>query len=50
MGVGFITEDEAQIDMTLHRYPGQQVGILLREGEWLRAEEEHLHVDTPACA
>jgi len=27
LGVGFITEDDAKIDMTLHRYPGHQVGI-----------------------
>jgi 2-polyprenyl-6-methoxyphenol hydroxylase-like FAD-dependent oxidoreductase len=27
LGVGFITDDEAKIDMTLHRYPGHQVGI-----------------------
>ncbi len=27
LGVGFITEDEAKIEMTLHRYPGHQVGI-----------------------
>ncbi len=27
LGVGFITEDDAKIEMTLHRYPGHQVGI-----------------------
>jgi 2-polyprenyl-6-methoxyphenol hydroxylase-like FAD-dependent oxidoreductase len=27
LGVGFITEAEAKIEMTLHRYPGHQVGI-----------------------
>ncbi len=27
LGAGLITEDEAKIEMTLHRYPGQQVGI-----------------------
>jgi len=27
LGVGFLTEDEAKMEMTLHRYPGQQVGI-----------------------
>jgi len=27
LGVGFVTEDEAKIEMTLHRYPGHQVGI-----------------------
>jgi 2-polyprenyl-6-methoxyphenol hydroxylase-like FAD-dependent oxidoreductase len=27
LGVGFLTEDEAKIEMTLHRYPGHQVGI-----------------------
>ena len=27
LGVGFITEDESKTDMTLHRYPGHQVGI-----------------------
>ncbi len=27
LGVGFITEDSAKIEMTLHRYPGHQVGI-----------------------
>ena len=27
LGVGFITQDEAKIEMTLHSYPGHQVGI-----------------------
>ncbi len=27
LGVGFITDDETKIEMTLHRYPGHQVGI-----------------------
>jgi 2-polyprenyl-6-methoxyphenol hydroxylase-like FAD-dependent oxidoreductase len=27
LGVGLITRDEAKIDMTLHHYPGYQVGI-----------------------
>ena len=27
LGVGFITKDETKIEMTLHRYPGHQVGI-----------------------
>jgi 2-polyprenyl-6-methoxyphenol hydroxylase-like FAD-dependent oxidoreductase len=27
LGVGFFTEDEAKIEMTLHSYPGHQVGI-----------------------
>ena len=27
LGVGFITKDEAEVEMTLHRYPGHQVGI-----------------------
>ena len=27
LGVGFITRDEAKVEMTLHRYPGHQVGI-----------------------
>lgn len=27
LGVGFITEDESKIEMTLHSYPGHQVGI-----------------------
>jgi 2-polyprenyl-6-methoxyphenol hydroxylase-like FAD-dependent oxidoreductase len=27
LGVGFITNDEAKIEMTLHTYPGYQVGI-----------------------
>ena len=27
LGVGFITKDEAKIEMTLHSYPGHQVGI-----------------------
>lgn len=27
LGVGLLTEDEAKIEMTLHRYPGHQVGI-----------------------
>ncbi|MCF1464962.1 FAD-dependent monooxygenase [Agrobacterium vitis] len=27
LGVGFITEDETKIEMTLHSYPGHQVGI-----------------------
>jgi 2-polyprenyl-6-methoxyphenol hydroxylase-like FAD-dependent oxidoreductase len=27
LGVGFITEDDAKIEMTLHSYPGHQVGI-----------------------
>jgi 2-polyprenyl-6-methoxyphenol hydroxylase-like FAD-dependent oxidoreductase len=27
LGVGFITKDDAKIEMTLHSYPGHQVGI-----------------------
>ncbi|CAN5338815.1 FAD-dependent monooxygenase [soil metagenome] len=27
LGVGFITKDEAKIEMTLHSYPGHQIGI-----------------------
>ena len=27
LGVGFITKDETKIEMTVHRYPGHQVGI-----------------------
>ena len=27
LGVGFITKDETKIEMTLHKYPGHQVGI-----------------------
>lgn len=27
LGVGLLTQDEAKIEMTLHSYPGQQVGI-----------------------
>jgi 2-polyprenyl-6-methoxyphenol hydroxylase-like FAD-dependent oxidoreductase len=27
LGVGFITQDETKIEMTLHSYPGHQVGI-----------------------
>jgi 2-polyprenyl-6-methoxyphenol hydroxylase-like FAD-dependent oxidoreductase len=27
LGVGLLTEDEAKIEMTLHRYPGQEIGI-----------------------
>ena len=27
LGVGLLTEDEAKIEMTLHSYPGQQIGI-----------------------
>jgi 2-polyprenyl-6-methoxyphenol hydroxylase-like FAD-dependent oxidoreductase len=27
LGVGFITKDETKIEMTLHNYPGHQVGI-----------------------
>jgi 2-polyprenyl-6-methoxyphenol hydroxylase-like FAD-dependent oxidoreductase len=27
LGVGIITKDETKIEMTLHKYPGHQVGI-----------------------
>ena len=27
LGVGLLTEDDAKIEMTLHSYPGQQIGI-----------------------